>query len=58
MNNSIEIRRQEAKKHFNRISELVSQRPSPFEGMTEEQVIEQLRKTRKELWEKKLVARS
>jgi len=58
MNNSIEIRRQEAKKHFNRIRELVSQRPSPFEGMTEEQVIEQLRKTRKELWEKKLVARS
>lgn len=45
----------QAKKHLKKIRELVAQRPSPFEGMTEEDVIERLRKTRKELWEKKLV---
>jgi len=47
-----------AKKHLNRIRELVAQRPSPFEGMTKDEVIEQLRKTRKELWEQKLVTRT
>lgn len=58
MNKSNRHRIEMAKKHFQRIRELVAQKPSPFAGMTEEEVIEQLRKTRKRLWEKKLVART
>jgi hypothetical protein len=47
-----------AKKHLEHLRQLVAQRKNPFEGMTEEQVIEQLRKTREELWNKKFAARS
>ena len=54
MDKSIIQRREQAKKHLARIRELVAQRPSPFKGMTKDEVIEQLRKTRKELWEKKI----
>lgn len=44
----------EAKKLLHELRESISKRPSPFAGMTEKEVIEQLRKTRKKLWEKKL----
>jgi hypothetical protein len=47
-----------AKKHFEALRELASTGKHPFEGMTEEQVIERLRKTRKELWDKKLAPRT
>jgi archaellum component FlaC len=47
----------QAKKHLKRIRELVAQKPSPFAGMTEEEVIGHLRKTRKQLWERKLATR-
>jgi hypothetical protein len=47
-----------AMQHFERLCRHVAQRKSPFEGMTEEEVIEKLRKTREELWEKKLATRS
>jgi len=47
----------EAKKLWNELRESISKRPSPFEGMSEEEVIKQLRKTRKKLWEKKLALR-
>jgi hypothetical protein len=47
----------EAKKLWNELRESISKRPSPFEGMSEEEVIKQLRKTRKKLWEKKLAFR-
>lgn len=47
-----------AMQHFEKLCRLVSQRKSPFEGMTEEEVIEKLRKTRKELWGKKLASRT
>ncbi len=57
MKRSNEDRRKEAKKHFNKIRELVSQRPSPFEGMTKDEAIEEIRKVREKLWEKKLAAR-
>jgi len=40
----------EAKRLWEELCESVSRRPSPFEGMSEEEVIEQLRKTRKKLW--------
>ena len=42
-----------AKKHLKHLRELVAQRKNPFEGMSEEQIIVQLRKTREELWNKK-----
>jgi len=47
----------EAKKLWNELRESTTKKPSPFEGMTEEEVIKQLRKTRKKLWEKKLALR-
>jgi len=43
-----------AKKHFERLCELAAQGNSPLKGMTEEQIIEQLRKTREELWNEKI----
>ena len=48
----------EAKKLFEELCESISKRPSPFVGMSEEEVIKHLRKTRKKLWEKKLAART
>jgi len=48
----------EAKKHLKKLRELVAQRPSPFAGMTKDEVIEELRKTREKLWEKKLGIRA
>lgn len=48
----------EAKQHLDRIRELVAKRPSPFVGMSKDQVIEALRKTREQLWEKKLGIRA
>ncbi len=44
----------EAMKHFERLREMVAQRPSPFQGMSEEKVIKKLRQTRQKLWEKKI----
>lgn len=49
---------QKAKKHLEKVRELVSKRKHPFSDMTEDEVIEAMRRTRKELWEKKLAARS
>lgn len=54
----IKANSQKAKKHLEKVRELVSKRKHPFSDMTEDEVIEALRKTRKELWEKKLAARS
>lgn len=48
----------EAKRLWDELRKSISQRPSPFAGMSEEEVIKHLRKIRKELWEKKLAARS
>lgn len=48
----------EAKKLLHELRKSISQRPSPFAGMTEEEVIEQLRKTRKKLWESKFAPRT
>ena len=48
----------EAKRLWEELCKSISKRPSPFAGMTEEEVIKHLRKTRKKLWEKKLAART
>jgi len=48
----------EAKKHFENLRKMIAERPSPFAGMSKDEVIEHLRRTRDELWEKKLAAHS
>lgn len=49
---------EKAKKHLNKIRQLMSQIKSPFEDMSEEEIIKKLRKTREEIWEEKLAPRS
>lgn len=44
----------EALTHFKKLREMIAQRPSPFNGMTEEKVIGKLRQTRKKLWKEKI----
>jgi len=51
-------KKEDAKKLLNDLRESIANKPSPFTGMTEEEVIKHLRKTRKKLWEKKLAAHS
>jgi hypothetical protein len=46
-----------AKKHFEILCELASKGKQPLAGMTKEQAIKAIRKTRKELWGKKIAAR-
>jgi hypothetical protein len=53
----MKTKKAEAKKLLHELRESISKRPSPFAGMSEEEVIKHLRKIRKELWEKKLAAR-
>lgn len=52
------VKKTEAKRLLEELRESISRKPSPFAGMSEEDVIKHLRKVRKELWEKKLAARS
>lgn len=47
-----------AKKHLDKLRELIKKRKDPFFEMSEEEIIKALRKTREELWEKKLASRS
>jgi len=47
-----------AKKHFEALCELASKRKHPLDGLTKEQVIKEIRKTRKELWDKKIASRT
>ncbi len=47
----------EAKKLFQELREAIARDPSPIFKMSKREVIKQLRKTRKELWEEKLAAR-
>lgn len=50
-------KKKEMKKLLQDIRDMTSQRKSPFSGMSEEEVIKHLRKTREKLWEKKLATR-
>ena len=47
-----------AKAHLVKLRQLVSQRKSPLAEMSEEEAIEAIRKTREELWSKKLAVHS
>ena len=47
----------QAKKHLDRLREMIAKDPSPIFKMSKEDVIKQLRKTREKIWEEKLAAR-
>ncbi|MBI5675243.1 MAG: hypothetical protein HZC48_05355 [Nitrospirae bacterium] len=47
-----------AKKHLDKIYQLASQSRSPFEGMSDEEIIKKLRKSREDIWEEKFAAHS
>ena len=46
-----------ARKHFEILCDLASKGKQPLAGMSKEQAIKAIRKTRKELWDKKIAAR-
>lgn len=46
-----------AMQHFEKLRESIARDPSPIFKMSKREVLKQLRKTRKELWEEKLAAR-
>ena len=48
----------EAKKHLKKIRKIMSRVKSPYEGMNKQESIDEIRKTREKLWEKKLAAHS
>ncbi len=47
-----------AKLHLEKIRELMSNVRSPYKGMTKQQIIDQIRKTREKLWEEKIAHHS
>lgn len=47
----------QALRHLARIRELMAKRPSPYEGMTKDEAIEEMRKIREQLWEEKFATR-
>jgi len=47
----------EAKKHLEKIRQLVAENPSPIFRMTKEDVIKTLRKTRERIWKEKIAFR-
>lgn len=48
----------EALKHIQNIRQLMSKVKSPYAGMNEQQIIDEIRKTREKLWEEKLAGHS
>jgi len=44
----------EALKHIQKIRQLMSKVKSPYAGMSEQRIIDEIRKTREKLWEEKL----
>ena len=48
----------EIKRRFKRIRELMSKVKSPYQGMSKQEIINQIRKNREKLWGEKFVARS
>jgi ribosomal protein L29 len=54
----LKTKKAEAKKLLHELRKSIAKRPSPFAGMTEEEIIEELRKTRKKLWDSKFATRT
>ncbi|MFH1190809.1 MAG: hypothetical protein V1670_01250 [Candidatus Omnitrophota bacterium] len=48
----------EALKHIQKIRQLMSKVKSPYAGMKEQEIIDEIRKTREKLWEEKLAGHS
>ena len=48
----------EALKHIQKIRQLMSKVKSPYAGMNEQQIIDEIRKTREKLWEERLAGHS
>jgi len=46
-----------AKKHLEKLREMIAKDPPPIFKMSKEEIIKQLRKTREEIWEEKLAVR-
>jgi hypothetical protein len=46
----------QAKKHLNKIREIVAKNPPPIFRMSKEEVVKTLRKTRRTIWEEKLAS--
>ena len=49
---------QAAKRRLERIRQIMSKAHSPYRGMTKQEAINEIRKTREKLWEEKLAAHS
>jgi len=49
---------EKAKRHLKKIREIVSKIKSPLANMSEEEVIEKIRKDREKLWEERFAPRS
>ncbi len=47
-----------AQMHLHRIRELMSKVSSPYQGMSKQEIIEKIRKTRQKLWEAKFASYS
>lgn len=47
-----------AKIHLEELRQMIAKKPSRFPQMSEEEIIEALRKTREEVWEEKFATRS
>jgi len=45
-----------AKMHLEKIRQLMAKASSPYRGMSKQQVINEIRKTREKLWREKLAA--
>jgi len=48
----------EALKHIQKIRQLMSKVKSPYAGMSEQEIIDEIRKTREKLWEERLAGHS
>lgn len=54
MKNNNKKNMKEAWKHFKKAQEIFRKTPSPLKGMTKEEVILHMRKTRERLWREKI----
>ena len=47
-----------AKMHLKKFRELMSKVSSPYKGMTKQQIIDEIRKTREKLWKERIATHS
>jgi len=46
-----------AKKHLEKLREIIAKNPPPIYKLSEDEIIEKLRKTREEMWKEKVAVR-